>query len=175
MVALAEVAFVGPATAGFLVGVLCERFGCSERAVEDGLSVLRRGGYVECESLEQLLVSLGSSVVRVSDRLRDGRRRFYRISERGQRVLDHPNGPRVLWRARELLTTCPSPKTRRMQKRVAELEGVQAALRRYEKMELAVDPAQALAEHAVIREFRRLVADQRRHKKTEMLGAAAPS
>ena len=56
----------------------------------------------------------------------DKRRKSYRLTRFGERLLGHPEGGRLLRHARKLFTSCPSPRSRRNQaqhrSRVPEIE-----------------------------------------------------
>jgi hypothetical protein len=80
-------------------GEIAERFGCSTRTAQDAITVLRRGRWVERASPPPTLIQ--------SDR------RFYRVSERGRYVLEHPRGAMLLRIARKLFTSSPSSKVAR--------------------------------------------------------------
>jgi len=118
--ALVLLAGLEPLRRRLLVLELSHRYRCSGRAAEDALTVLLRGGYIERTR------SAG-----------DGRRRDYRVSERGHALLNHHNGPAVLRTARRLLTACPSPRVRRYQQRFGGLAGRQAELERLERLLLS--------------------------------------
>ena len=88
---------------GELTVLLAQHFGCSERAIKDGFTVLRRGGYV----------------VAVVDE-RDRRRRVLEVTARGARVALSPYGGVILRLARRLFTTCPSPAVADFQRSLSE-------------------------------------------------------
>jgi len=85
------------------VATLAHHFNCSERAANDALAVLRRGGYVDAERDE-----------------RDGRRRRFLVTERGARLAFAPYGWLILRLARRLFTTCPSPGVATAQRALSE-------------------------------------------------------
>jgi hypothetical protein len=72
-------------------------FGCSHRAAADTIAILKRAHYIQ-----QHTPATG-----------DRRHKTYSLTQDGHHLLTHPNAARLLRHARKLLTTCPSPRTRR--------------------------------------------------------------
>lgn len=120
--ALELVGMAEPISYGDLVQAITEENRCSERTAENTITVLRRARYVETEP-----------VAGDSSSPYDLRRTFYRVSDRGARVLDHPEGPFVLHAAWRLFTGTPSAKNRRYQARVAADRGLEREFARIEK------------------------------------------
>ena len=98
------VAGVDVASGEFVVA-MAHHFDCSERAVNDALAVLRRGGYVYFERDE-----------------RDRRRRRLRVTRRGARLVSVPKGWVILRLARRLFTTCASPSGAVFRNRLSDQE-----------------------------------------------------
>ena len=86
------------AYSGDLVRQVMETFECSKRAATDAVSILRKAGCVE-------------SIPHMDDR----RRRRYYLTLRGWQCLVAPFGGMLLRLARQLFTTCGSPRIRRRQ------------------------------------------------------------
>jgi hypothetical protein len=82
---------------------ILECCGCSRRAAADAIRILRRADCID----------------RVSSDPDDKRRKSYRLTAFGERLLGHPEGGRLLRHARKLFTSCPSPRTRRNQPQLA--------------------------------------------------------
>ena len=112
----------------WLVIELSHQFDCSERAAKDAISILRRGGWIEPFEPDPAPDS------RVDHSPAPAGRRGYRVSGRGQALLEHPHGAALLRVARKLFTTCPSPAVLRYQRTIEANEGLDEALRRIEDL-----------------------------------------
>ena len=100
-----------------IVTLIAERFACSRRAAKDALSILKSAGYVEPKQNRA-----------------DRRRRSYRVTGRGRRVLGHASGELLLRFARKLLTTCPSRRGLARQRALAESGGLEETLEDAERL-----------------------------------------
>lgn len=89
----------GPLPAAQYAEQILDRCACSRRAAADAIRILRRA---DCIS-------------RVSSDPDDKRRKSYRLTGYGERLLEHPEGGRLVRHARKLFTSCPSPRSRRNQ------------------------------------------------------------
>jgi hypothetical protein len=125
--ALRLVAAEPAATSGELVCCLMEAFSCQLRAAQDALAVLKGAGYLSIQP----------------DRS-DARLRRYALSERGERLFDHPEARLLLSFARKLFTSCPSRRRPPGMQAARESGELAQRLEQYERFLLVV-PAAARA------------------------------
>jgi DNA-binding MarR family transcriptional regulator len=105
-----------PLRSGVFSLALQEHLGCSARLAQDAITILRRGRYLTGQQDEN-----------------DRRRIYYRLSDRGHYLINHPKARSVLYHAHRAFTGCPSRHVRQQQERIAATSGPDAYLIKWER------------------------------------------